>query len=62
MLDNLKETAEKGRILYNRGEISREEAKEYIMPYINACNEKSKEIAKKYGMKPKTISFGQYMR
>lgn len=61
-IEELKENAEKGRVLYNHGNISREEAKEYIMPYINAFNEKSAEIAKKYGMKPKKISFGQYMR
>lgn len=61
-MDELKRKAEEGRILYNRGDITREQAKEYIMPYINAFNEKSIAIAKKYGMKPKTISFGQYMR
>lgn len=61
-MEELKRKAEEGRILYNRGEISREEAKEYIMPYINYFNDKAKDIAKRYGMKPKTIDFGQYMR
>jgi len=61
-MEELKERAEQSRVLYNRGEITRDEAKEYIMPYINTFNERSKEIAKKYSMKPKTISFGQYVR
>ncbi len=61
-MEELKENAERGRILYNSGEISREEAKELIMPYIDAYNEKTTEIAKKYNMKPKKISFGQFIR
>lgn len=61
-MEELKERAERGKTLYNRGDISREEAKEYIMPYIEVFNEKSSEIARKYGVKPKKISFGQYVR
>jgi hypothetical protein len=61
-MDQLKVNAEKGRVLYNSGQISREEAKDLIMPYINTFNEKTIEIAKNYGMKPKKISFGQYIR
>ena len=36
--------------LYRLGEVSRDEAKKYIMPYIDAFNQKSTEIAKKYKM------------
>lgn len=61
-MKELKECAEKGKILYNSGVISREDAKELIMPYIHYYNEKAKEIAKKYDMKPKTITFSQYVR
>ena len=62
MTNEIKEVAEKGRVLYNSGQISRDEAVEMITPYINACNEKSKELAKKYNMKPKKITFAQYIR
>lgn len=61
-MEHLKINAEKGRVLYNSGQISREEAKEMIMPYVDAFNEVSIEKAKKFGMKPKKISFGQYIR
>ena len=61
-MQDIKDIAEQGRILYNSGQISREEAKQMIMPYIEAFNNKAIEIAKKYGMKPKKISFGQFIR
>lgn len=58
----LKMQADEYKALYKMGKITRNEAAEYIMPYINAFNEKSKEIAKKYNMKPKTINFAGYLR
>jgi DNA anti-recombination protein RmuC len=42
--------------------LSREEAKKEIEPFIAAFNEKSKEIAKKYKMKAKTINFAGWVR
>lgn len=62
MYDELKRNAEKGRVLYNNGEISRDEAIILIMPYIDTFNKKSLEIAKKYNMKPKKITFAQFIR
>lgn len=62
MLEQIKEQAFIARDSYKAGFISREEAKRLIMPYINAFNDKSKEIAKKYNMKPKTISFIGFCR
>lgn len=59
---NLKEQAEKGRALYRTGQISRNEAVEMVAPYINAFNAKSKEIAKKYGQRPKLINFAGFVR
>lgn len=59
---NLKEQAEKGKALYRSGQISRNEAVEMVAPYINAFNAKSREIAKKYGQRAKTISFAQFVR
>jgi polyhydroxyalkanoate synthesis regulator phasin len=59
---DLKEQAEKARVLYNAGEISREEAKELIQPYLDQVNAKSKELAIKYNQKPKKVDFGYYVR
>lgn len=58
----LKQNAEEGKFLYNIGKISRDEAKKQVTPYIEAFNKKSIEIAKKYGMKPKKISFVSFVR
>lgn len=61
-LNQIKKVAEEYKALYRLGEVSRDEAKKYIMPYIDAFNEKSKSIAKKYGMKPQVISFPKFIR
>lgn len=58
----LKAIAEEYKYLYKTGQISRDDAKLKIMPYIVKFNEKSIEIAKKYGMKPKKISFVTFIR
>lgn len=59
---NLKNTAEYYRDLYRMGKITREEAKIKIMPYLDAVNEKSKELCIKYNRKHKQISFVSYVR
>lgn len=61
-LMQLKEQAEAGRALYRRGEITRAEAITMCTPYLNAFNAKSKEIAKKYNQRPKTIGFAGFVR
>lgn len=61
-MEALKRRAEEGRTLYRQGVISRDEAKKMVIPYIEAFNKKSAEIAKKYGMRPKKISFAIFMR
>lgn len=58
----LQGTAEIYRAKYNLGQCSREEAKKYIMPYINEVNKKGLEIAKKYNRKPIKITFYSYIR
>lgn len=58
----LLQKAEKARALYSIGKISRKQARSQIEPYIQAFNAKSKEISKKYKMKPKLISFSQFVR
>jgi hypothetical protein len=44
------------------GLISYSEAKNQAEPIIAGINKKSIEIAKKYGMKPKLVSFATLMR
>lgn len=44
------------------GVISYDEAKQRAAPLIYAMNEKSKEIAKRHGVKPKKITFAGFMR
>lgn len=58
----LKQKAEEYRFLYKTNQITRDIAKNNIVPYINAINEKSKEIAKKYNQKPKKVTFITFIR
>lgn len=58
----LKLQADKAKASYNLGHITREECKKEVMPYINHFNARSKELAKKYNQRAKTISFITYIR
>lgn len=58
----LKDKAEKGRVLYNTGHIERKEAEAMIMPYINAVNARSKELARKYNQRPRLTNFKAFIR
>jgi hypothetical protein len=60
--ETLRSVAEYNRELYRAGQITREEAKEKIMPYIDYCNEKAKELAKKFNQKPRKMDFISYVR
>ena len=44
------------------GAIDYDKAKEMAQPYIDAINEKSKEIAKKHGVKPRLVGFHNFVR
>ena len=48
--------------MVNLLDITREEAREQIMPYLDAVNKRSKELAKKYNQKPKLVTFASYVR
>lgn len=61
-MEQLKAHAEQGRALYRRGEITRKQAQDMCKPYIDAFNARSKEIAKKYNQRPKTINFAGFVR
>lgn len=54
--------AEIARAEYRANQITREEAKERITPYIEAVNKRSKELATKYNQKYKPVSFSGYVR
>lgn len=58
----LQNQAGRYRYLYRMGKITREEAKEKIMPYLDFVNNKSKELCKKYNQKHKQINFSSYVR
>lgn len=58
----LKAVADEYRYLYRSGQCDRETAKKYIMPYLEATNEKMKEIAKKYNKRAYKIDFISYVR
>jgi len=44
------------------GAIDFEKAKEMAKPHIDAINNKSKEIAKKHGVKPRLVGFHNFVR
>ena len=45
-----------------QGAITYDKAKEMAVPHINTLNKKSAEIAKKHGVKPRQITFAEFMR
>ncbi len=57
-----KARAEIARLKYGTKQITREEALEEIMPYIDMVNKRSVELAKKYNQKPKKVSFNVFVR
>lgn len=61
-ISTLKNKAEDARILYNLNRISRDEAKEIIIPYLDEVNKLSVIIAKKYNQKPTNIDFISFCR
>lgn len=46
----------------SRGFITYDEAKRQAEPIITKINDKAREIAKKYGMRAKLVSFNEIMR
>ncbi|HLO11513.1 MAG TPA: hypothetical protein VK190_04590 [Pseudoneobacillus sp.] len=62
LIRELKGKADSARLLYKRNLITRDECREAVKPYIMAYNEKSQEVAVKYNVRPKFISFSSYIR
>lgn len=50
------------RVALNTGQITYEQARKKAKPVIDSINEKSKELAKKYGVRPQLVSFEGLMR
>jgi hypothetical protein len=44
------------------GAVDYDKAKEMAQPHIDAINEKSREIAKKHGTKPRLVGFHNFVR
>lgn len=44
------------------GAIDFDKAKEMAKPHINAINEKSREIAKKFNVKPRLVGFHNFVK
>lgn len=62
MNKELRNLAEEARRSYRSNLINRDEAIKQINPFIEAYNKKSKEIAKNYNQRPKTISVASFLR
>lgn len=50
------------RIQYRIGVMSKDEAMEFMAGYIEEFNAKSREIAAKYGQRPRLFSFAAFVR
>lgn len=61
-IEELKKAAFDARAAYRIGAIDRLTAKNEITPYLEEFNRKSKEIAAKYNMRARTISFSSFVR
>ena len=61
-IEQMKMNADHARALYRVGHISRKEAEESIAPYAEAFNSKSRELARKYGQRPRLFSVTSYLR
>jgi ribosomal protein S11 len=64
MSETMKHTEEMNNIKMwmTTGAITYDRAKEMAAPHLEAMNQKAQEIAKKYGLKPRIITFAGFMR
>lgn len=54
--------AQRVKFNYQRKLITREQAEKALQPYVEAFNTKARELAKKYGVRPKLFNFSAFMR
>ena len=57
-----KEKLETIKMWFYSGAVTYAQAEKLAKPHIDAMNEKSKEIAKRCGVKPKYFNFASFMR
>lgn len=58
----LRQDAMQAKADYMLGRINQAEAKKRVEPYIQAVNEKAKQLAKKYNQRPKLVSTASFLR
>lgn len=61
-LAEAKSAAFEARALYKLGVLTRTEASARIQPYVAAYNAKAVELARKYNLRPKKLSFASFVR
>jgi len=61
-VEKIKVQAMETRELYLAGAIDYKEAQKRLKPYRDWYNQRSAEIAAKYGQKPKRFNFGEFMK
>lgn len=61
-IKELKAQAEEAKASYMYDTITRKEAIERVTPYVKALNKKGRELAKKYGMRPKPVTVIGFLR
>jgi len=61
-LEELREHAHYVREQYRAGLINRGKAKDLLEEYIEAFDKKAKDIAEKYGQRPKKFNLGEFLR
>ncbi len=54
--------AQRVKFNYQRKLITREQAEQALQPYVEAFNNKARELAKKYGVRAKLFNFTSFMR
>ncbi len=55
-------TAHEARGLFRKGQISHEEAKRLIQPYLDLVNEGGKKMSKKYGNSFRAVTITGFLR
>ena len=61
-LENLQAKAEHAKRMYQLGILGRQVAAYLIQPYLDAVNQASLPISKKYGRRPVLITLSKYLR
>lgn len=58
----LKMLAFEARSAYYEGKVTRDEALEKVKPYLDAVNNRAKELSKQFNVRPKKVTVHSFMR